>query len=184
MWPETVRLVEAEGRRTLSIQGDTGDPSFCRSAVADVIDTMGRIDILVNNAAEQPVCETIEETSDTQLERAFRSVVFSSFFLTRAALPLIPEGGAIVNTTSASAYLGDPDLISGASANGAIVTFTRSLAKALRPRGIRVNAVAVGMVDGCDPEAVAGSYIFLASSEAGAITGQVLHPEDGFIVNG
>ena len=205
---ETVSLIEAEGRRAMSLKGDVGDPSFCRAAVAEVIDSLGRIDILVNNAAEQHVAERLEDITDAQLERTFRTNIFGQFYLTRAALPLIPEGGAIINTTSVTAYQGNPTLIDYASTKAAIVGFTRSLAKALLPRGIRVNAVAPGpiwtplipasyppektahhgeqapMGRPGQPDEVAPCYIFLASSDASYMSGQVLHPNGGTIVNG
>ena len=121
-------------------------PSFCRSAVAEIVDGLGGIDILVNNAAEQHQAEKFEDITDAQLERTFRTNIFGQFFLTRAALPLIPAGGAIINTTSVAAYQGNPTLIDYASTKGAIVSFTRSLAKAVLDRGIRVNAVAPGPI--------------------------------------
>ncbi len=205
---ETVRLIEAEGRRAMPLKGDVGDSSFCRSAVAEIVDGLGGIDILVNNAAEQHQAEKFEDITDAQLERTFRTNIFGQFFLTRAALPLIPAGGAIINTTSVAAYQGNPTLIDYASTKGAIVSFTRSLAKAVLDRGIRVNAVAPGpiwtplipasypaektaqhgeespMGRPGQPDEVAPCYIFLASSDASYMTGQVLHPNGGMIVNG
>ena len=205
---ETVQLIEAEGRRAMSFKGDVGDSSFCRSAVAEIVDGLGGIDILVNNAAEQHEAEKLEDITDTQLERTFRTNIFGQFFLTRAALPLIPQGGAIINTTSVAAYQGNPTLIDYASTKGAIVAFTRSLAKAVLDRGIRVNAVAPGpiwtplipasypagkaahhgeespMGRPGQPDEVAPCYIFLASSDSSYMTGQVLHPNGGMIVNG
>ncbi len=205
---ETVKLIEAEGRRALALKGDVGDSSFCRSAVAEVVDSLGAIDILVNNAAEQHEAESIEDITDAQLERTFRTNIFAQFYLTRAALPLIPEGGAIINTTSVTAYQGNPTLIDYASTKGAIVAFTRSLAKSLMSKGIRVNAVAPGpiwtplipasypadktaqhgehspMGRPGQPDEVAPCYVFLASSDSSYMSGQVLHPNGGTIVNG
>ncbi len=205
---ETVALIEAEGRKAMSFKGDVGDPSICRAAVAEIVDQLGRIDILVNNAAEQHLVERFEDITDAQIERTFRTNIFAQFYLTRAALPLMPEGGSIINTTSVTAYQGSPQLIDYAATKGAIVAFTRSLAKALLPRGIRVNAVAPGpiwtplipasypaekaaehgehapMGRPGQPDEVAPSYIFLASDDASYMTGQVLHPNGGTIVNG
>ncbi len=154
---ETVTLIEAEGRKAMSIKGDVGDPSLCRAAVAEIVDQLGRIDILVNNAAEQHLAERFEDITDAQLERTFRTNIFGQFYLTRAALPLIPEGGVIINTTSVTAYQGNAQLIDYAATKAAIVGFTRSLAKAVLPRGIRVNAVAPGPnLDPADPGELSG----------------------------
>lgn len=204
----TVRLIEAEGRRALSIPGDIGRSDFCHELAHQVVQTFGRIDILVNNAAEQHLCEDFEKIEDAQIERTFRTNIFSMFYLTRSALPHIPEGGAIVNTTSVTAYKGSPAQIDYAATKGAIVAFTRSLAVALMKRRIRVNAVAPGpiwtplipasydadktarhgasapMERPGEPDEVAPSYIFLASSDASYMTGQVLHPNGGTVVNG
>jgi len=141
---ETVRLIEAEGRRALAMAGDIGDADFCNQIVQRAVQSFGRIDILVNNAAEQHLQPEFEKLSDEQLERTFRTNIFSQFRLTRSALPHIPKGGAIINTTSVTAYKGSPALIDYAATKGAIVAFTRSLSLALEDRGIRVNAVAPG----------------------------------------
>jgi len=205
---ETVRLVEAEGRRAMAIPGDIGNSDFAREVVRQVVGSFGRIDILVNNAAEQHLVEKLEELSDEQLERTFRTNIFGQFFLTRAALPEMPEGSAIINTTSVTAYQGNPTLVDYASTKGAIVAFTRSLSKQLEKRKIRVNAVAPGpiwtplipasyppekvakhgqqapMGRAGEPDEVAPSYIFLASGDAAYFSGQVLHPNGGTVVNG
>lgn len=205
---ETLRMIEATGRTGLAIAGDIGNSGFCKQAVEQVVSKFGRIDILVNNAAEQHMAEKLEDLTDEQLERTFRTNIFSQFYLTRAALPHIPEGGAIINTTSVTAYQGNPTLLDYASTKGAIVAFTRSLAKALMERSIRVNAVAPGpiwtplipasypaeksakhgkaapMERPGQPDEVAPSYIFLASSDASYMSGQVLHPNGGTVVNG
>jgi NAD(P)-dependent dehydrogenase (short-subunit alcohol dehydrogenase family) len=205
---ETMRLIEEQGRATLAISGDIGNSGFCADVVTQVVQRLGRLDILVNNAGEQHVQTKLEEISDEQLERTFRTNIFGQFFLTRAALPHLPEGGAIINTTSVTAYQGNPSLIDYSATKGAIVAFTRSLAKAVADRGIRVNAVAPGPIwtplipasfdaehvakqgQGTllkrkgQPDEVAPSYIFLASADAAYMTGQVLHPNGGSIVNG
>lgn len=205
---ETRRLVEEEGRRCILLAGDIGDEMYCDDIVRQALELNGRIDILVNNAAEQHVSKRMEDIGTGQLERTFRTNFFGMFLLTRAALPHLQEGSAIVNTTSVTAYRGSPGLIDYASTKGAIVAFTRSLAKAVADRGIRVNAVAPGPIwtplipasfpadevatFGADtllkrpgqPEEVAPSYVFLASDDASYMTGQVLHPNGGEVVNG
>ncbi len=205
---ETVRLIEAEGRRALAIPGDVGNSDFTRELVRQVVAAFGRIDILVNNAAEQHLTERLEDLTDQQLERTFRTNIFAQFFLTRAALPEMPDGSAVINTSSVTAYHGNPTLLDYASTKGAIVAFTRSLAKQLMKRRIRVNAVAPGpiwtplipasypeektakhgtqapMGRAGQPDEVAPSYIFLASRDAAYFSGQVLHPNGGEVVNG
>ena len=143
---ETKRLVSSENRRCLTIAGDVGDEQFCNSAVEKAFREFGQLDILVNNAAEQHPHDKIEDISAEQLERTFRTNILSFFFMTKAALEHLPEGGAIINTTSVTAYRGSPDLIDYLATKGAIVAFTRSLAKALAQRHIRVNAVAPGPI--------------------------------------
>jgi len=204
---ETKRLVSSENRRCLTIAGDVGDEQFCNSAVEKAFREFGQLDILVNNAAEQHPHDKIEDISAEQLERTFRTNILSFFFMTKAALEHLPEGSAIINTTSVTAYRGSPDLIDYSATKGAIVAFTRSLAKALAQRHIRVNAVAPGPIwtplipstfppekverFGKDtplgrpgePAEVAPSYVFLASDDGSYFTGQVLHPNGGEIVN-
>jgi NAD(P)-dependent dehydrogenase (short-subunit alcohol dehydrogenase family) len=205
---ETVKLVEAEGRRCLTLPGDVGDEAFCRQAVARTVSELGRLDVLVNNAAEQHTTERISEISAEQLERTFRTNIFAMFFLTKAALPHLGEGSTIVNTTSVTAYQGNPTLLDYSSTKGAIVAFTRSQSQQLVGDGIRVNAVAPGPIwtplipatmpeekvasFGKDvpmgrpgqPEEVAPCYVFLASDDASYMAGQVLHPNGGNVVNG
>jgi NAD(P)-dependent dehydrogenase (short-subunit alcohol dehydrogenase family) len=205
---ETKRLVEEEGRKCIMIAGDVGDEQHCRSAVKQTVDELGGLDILVNNAAEQHPQESIEDISAEQLERTFRTNIFSFFFLTKAAMPHLKEGSAIINTTSVTAYKGSPQLLDYSSTKGAIVAFTRSLSQSLAEKKIRVNAVAPGPIwtplipstfpphkvekFGADvpmkrpgqPEEVAPSYVFLASDDSSYISGQVLHPNGGEVVNG
>ncbi|ALA58770.1 SDR family oxidoreductase [Nitrospira moscoviensis] len=205
---ETKRMVEQEGRRCLALAGDVGDEPFCRASVERTVRELGRLDVLVNNAAEQHPQETIEKITADQLERTFRTNMFSYFFMTKAALPHLGEGAAIINSTSVTAYKGSPHLLDYSSTKGAIVSFTRSLSQSLAGKQIRVNAVAPGPIwtplipstfpeekvtsFGADvplgrpgePEEVAPSYVFLASDDASYMTGQVLHPNGGTVVNG
>ena len=143
---ETQRVVEKYGRRCLAIPGDLGQESFCREVVEKTVQEFGKLDILVNNAAEQHPQEDIRRISEEQLERTFRTNVFSFFFLTKAALDHLPEGGAIVNCSSVTAYRGSGKLLDYSSTKGAIVAFTRSLSESLAPKKIRVNGVAPGPI--------------------------------------
>src|SRR3712207_2825818 len=138
---ETKRLIEAEGRRCFALAGDIGDPGFCRQAVEQAVQALGqgRLDILVNNAAEQHVSEDLAEIEEAQVERTFRTNILSMFWMTKAALRHMPEGGAIINSTSVTAYKGSPQLVDYASTKGAILAFTRSLSQQLwETRKIRV----------------------------------------------
>lgn len=205
---ETQRRVEQEGRRFLAVAGDIGGEAFCQQAVQKTVQTFGRLDILVNNAAEQHPQESIEKISAEQLERTFRTNIFSMFYLTKAALPHLKEGSAIVNSTSVTAYKGNPQLLDYSTTKGAIVAFTRSLSQALVSKGIRVNGVAPGpiwtplipstfpedkvesfgaqvpMQRAGQPEEIAPSYVFLASDDSSYMSGQILHPNGGEVVNG
>jgi NAD(P)-dependent dehydrogenase (short-subunit alcohol dehydrogenase family) len=205
---ETKRRVEQKGRRCLVIQGDLAEEDFCRKAVEQTVREFGGLEIVVNNAAEQEPQEKPEKITAAQLERTFRTNLFAYFYITNAALPHLKEGAAIINSTSVTAYRGSPHLIDYAATKGAIVAFTRSLSKNLVDRGIRVNGVAPGPIwtplipssfpaehvknFGKDtpmkrpgqPEEVAPSYVFLASDDSSYMTGQVLHPNGGEIING
>jgi NAD(P)-dependent dehydrogenase (short-subunit alcohol dehydrogenase family) len=205
---DTRNEVEKIGARCLTISGDVGEESFCQNAVQQTVATLGGLDILVNNAGEQHARASILEISAQALERTFRTNIFSMFFMTKAALEFLKEGSAIINTTSVTAYEGNPTLLDYATTKGAIVAFTRSLALDLAERNIRVNAVAPGpiwtplipasygeekvskfglntpMKRAGQPGEVAPSYVFLASADASYMTGQVLHPNGGRIVNG
>ena len=200
---ETERLVKAEGRDCLAIAGDVGDAGFCEKAVEQVIDRFGRLDVLVNNAAEQHPQKDIDKVTPEQIERTFRTNIFGYFFMTQAALPHLKKGAAIVNTTSVTAYRGSPELLDYSATKGAIVAFTRSLAKKLVEKGIRVNGVAPGpiwtplipstfdakhvasfgaqtpMKRPGQPSEVAPSFLFLACEDSSYITGSVLHPNGG-----
>jgi NAD(P)-dependent dehydrogenase (short-subunit alcohol dehydrogenase family) len=202
-------LCEAEGARAITIAGDLGNKEFCNKAVAEVIDQFGKVDILVNNAGEQHPDQDITDISEEQLRRTFQTNIFSMFFLTQAARPHLKEGAAIINCTSVTNYQGSEDLLDYSSTKGAITAFTRSLSANLVKQGIRVNAVAPGPIwtplnpfggkpkdeikdFGKDtpmgrpgqPNEVAPSFLFLASDDASYMTGQVLHPNGGTIVNG
>ncbi|MDQ5853593.1 MAG: SDR family oxidoreductase [Chloroflexota bacterium] len=205
---ETKRQVEEEGRRCLLIAGDIGDEQFCRQAVEQTVRELGRLDILVNNAAEQHPQESIENISAEQLERTFRTNIFAMFHLVKAALQHLQPGSAIINTTSVTAYKGSPQLLDYSSTKGAIVAFTRSLSQSLVEKGIRVNGVAPGpiwtplipstfpeekvasfggnvpMKRAGQPDEVATCYVFLASDDSSYIAGQILHPNGGVVVNG
>jgi len=201
-------MVAERGRRCVLLAGDVGDEALCARAVRGTVAELGRLDILVNNAAEQHPQERIEQITRRQLERTFRTNVFGMFFMTRAAVRYLRAGSAIINTTSVTAYRGSHHLLDYASTKGAIVSFTRSLAQALAKKQIRVNAVAPGPIwtpliastfprrrvatFGSDvplgragePAEVAPCYVFLACEDAAYMTGQVLHPNGGEIVNG
>lgn len=205
---ETRRLVEAESRKCLLFPGDIGLEENCIYSVEDTVAELGRLDVLVNNAAEQHPQNDITRISAAQLERTFRTNIFAQFYFTKAALKFLKPGSAIINTTSVTAYRGSDHLLDYASTKGAIVSFTRSLAKALAPKGIRVNGVAPGPIwtplipstftrkevaeFGTDvplarpgePSEVAPCFVFLASKDSSYMTGQVLHPNGGEVVNG
>lgn len=140
------KRIEEEHVRCLLIPGDVGDENHCEKAVRQTVDHFGKLDILVNNAAEQHPQDSILNISTEQLEKTFRTNIFSMFHMTKKALPYLKEGSAIINTTSITAYEGDTALIDYSSTKGAIVSFTRSMAMSLADKGIRVNAVAPGPI--------------------------------------
>jgi NAD(P)-dependent dehydrogenase (short-subunit alcohol dehydrogenase family) len=143
---ETRSLVEKEGRKCMVLAGDVGQPKFCQQAVETTVQKLGRLDILVNNAAVQYPQDRLEKINSRQLLRTFRTNIFSMFYMTQAALKYLNQGAAIINTTSVTAYRGSRHLIDYASTKGAIVSFTRSLGLALADKGIRVNGVAPGPI--------------------------------------
>lgn len=205
----TARAVEHEGRSALLLAGDIGDAKFCHRAVEDVVARFGKLDILVNNAGEQHPDDDIRDITDEQLKRTFQTNVFGMFYLTQAAVEHIPAGGAIINCTSVTMYEGAKGLLDYSATKGAITAFTRSLSENLIEKGIRVNGVAPGPIwtplnpmGGAPPEKiatfgestpmkragqpneVAPSFLFLACDDSSYMSGQVLHPNGGTIVNG
>ena len=144
MPPRPSEIVEEEGRRAITIAGDIGDKQFCESAVKQTVDQLGRLDILVNNAGEQHSDKDIRDITEDQLKRTFQTNIFGMFFLTQAALPHLEQGSAIINCTSETMYKGSPRLLDYSATKGAILGFTRSLAKNLVEKGIRVNARRAG----------------------------------------
>jgi len=207
---DTARLVEEKGRRCMLVRCDIASKSQCEAAIASILAQLGNIDILVNNAAEQHPKGSITEISEQQLLRTFQTNVFSMFYLTAAALPHLANSPspAVINTTSVTAYRGSPGLLDYSSTKAAIVGFTRSLSSQLASQNIRVNAVAPGPIwtplipSTFPPEEVktfgsdtplgrpgqpwecAECYVFLASADSSYMTGQVLHPNGGEIING
>ena len=205
---ETVEAVRREGQKCLTLAGDIAQEEFCRGAVQQALDQFGRIDVLVNNAAEQHEQQSISDISSEQLTRTFATNVFGYFYMTKAALPHLRQGSTIVNTTSVTAYKGSANLLDYSATRGAIVAFTRSLAQQLAEQGIRVNGVAPGPIwtplipasfdeertaqHGAhvplgrpgQPNEVAPCHLFLACEDSSYMTGQVLHPNGGTIVGG
>lgn len=205
---QTLKIVTIEGRRGITIAGDIGDKTFCERAVAETVEKLGGLDILVNNAGEQHPDQDITDISEDQLRRTFQTNIFGMFFLTQAARPHLKPGSAIINCTSVTSYHGSKELLDYSSTKGAIVAFTRSLSENLVGKGIRVNAVAPGPIwtplNPCggasdekiqhfgettpmkrpgQPNEVAPSFLFLACEDSSYMSGQVLHPNGGTIVN-
>jgi NAD(P)-dependent dehydrogenase (short-subunit alcohol dehydrogenase family) len=206
---ETKRIVEAEGRRAITIPGDVGDKDFCERAVEQTVRELGKLDILVNNAAEQHPDTDIRGITEEQLKRTFQTNIFGYFFMVQAARPHLKSGASIINCTSVTMYQGSSELLDYSATKGAITAFTRSLSENLVEEGIRVNAVAPGPIwtplnpsGGSTPEKmehfgesvpmgrpgqpneVAPSFLFLACEDSSYMSGQVLHPNGGTIVNG
>lgn len=203
---ETKRYIEKLGSRCITIAGDISEESFCGAAVEKTIEVFGRMDILVNNAAVQFPQPSIECITSEQLELTFKINIFPMFYFTKAALPHMKRGSAIINTASVTAYEGNKELIDYSATKGAIVTFTRSLSQSLVDKGIRVNAVAPGPIwtplivssytaekvatFGTDtpmkragqPFELAPAYVYLASEDSSYVTGQVIHVNGGTMV--
>jgi NAD(P)-dependent dehydrogenase (short-subunit alcohol dehydrogenase family) len=205
---EVKKDVEKHGRKCVLLPGNIREEAFCQEAVAQTVKQLGKLDILVNNAATQTEQKSIEDISTEQLKETFETNIYPMFWFSKAALKHLKEGSSIINTTSVTAYRGSKELVDYSATKGAIVTFTRSLSAQLTEKKIRVNAVApgpiwtpliVGSFDaekvksfGSDvpmgrpgePAEVAPAYLFLASQDGSYFTGQVLHPNGGEIVNG
>jgi len=205
---ETRALVEAEGVRCELYRGDLGEPAAAGELVQRCLDAFGRLDIVVNNAAEQHAVQALEDITPEHWDQVFRTNIHAYFYLTRAAAPHLGEGASIINTASVNAYKGNARLIPYTATKGAIVAFTRAIALALMERGIRVNGVAPGpvwtplipatfpaeaveefggsapMERAGQPSEIAPSYVFLAGRDGSFMSGQVLHPNGGYVVNG
>ncbi|MEU7281693.1 SDR family oxidoreductase [Streptomyces sp. NPDC045431] len=199
---ETTRLIEAAGRKAVAVECDIRDESQCRYLIDRAAAEFGRIDILVNNAAFQMAQpDGIEAITTEQFDRVMKTNLYGMFWLTKMALPHIPKGGCVINTTSVQAYQPSPPLLDYAMTKGAIVTFTQGLAQMLAPRGIRVNAVAPGPVwtplipatmpdtaefgkqaplgRAAQPVEMAPAYVFLASPNASYITAEIVNATGG-----
>lgn len=206
----TRKRLEEIGARVLVEKGDVGDEAFARTTIAKVMENFGMIDVLVNHAGEQHVKETIEDITAAQIDRTFRTNIFSMFYFIKAAMPYFNEGASIINTTSVTAYKGNPTLLDYSATNGAITSFTRSLSQndAIIQKKIRVNMVAPGPIwtplipatfskeqleswgkDGAlgrpgEAYELAPAYVYLASSDSSYVTGQTIHVNGGIILNG
>lgn len=203
----TAKRIVDLGRRCVQISADLKDSRSADSAAQQVIDSLGKIDLLINNAGVHTPQSSILDIADDQLHHTFESNVYSAFYLTRAVLPHLQRGSTIINTASVAAFKGDERLIDYSASKGAIVSFTRSMAMSLMRQGIRVNAVAPGpvwtplIVSGYSPQEVqtfgsatpmgraaqpyelAPIYVFLASEDSSNISGQVFHVNGGTVIN-
>jgi NAD(P)-dependent dehydrogenase (short-subunit alcohol dehydrogenase family) len=205
---ETKQVVEQKGRRCLAIAGDIGNELFCKQVMEHTLQEYGKLDILVNNAAEQHVQNSLTDITSEQMEKTFRTNFYSIFYLTKAALPHLKPGSTIINAASLTAYEGNEQLIDYSATKGAIVAFTRSLSKSLHNQGVRVNGVCPGniwtplipasfppdqvanwgmktpMKRAGQPEEIAPAYVFLASEDSSYMSGQFLHLNGGIVING
>ena len=205
---QTQKEVESYSRKCTLIKGDLGKENHCKKVIETAIKNHKKIDIIVNNAGLHWEAESIEDISTEQLSKTFQNNFFSYFWTTKYAMPYLKKGASIINTSSVTAYRGSPKLIDYSATKGAIISFTRSLSANLIEKGIRVNAVAPGPIwtplisssfkpkknseFGSDspmkragmPNEVAPSFLFLATDDSSFISGQVLHPNGGEIVNG
>lgn len=203
----TKAVVDGMGRKCMIVPGDIGDEAFCMDAVNRINMEFGKIDILVNNAGEQHTQNSIKDITKEQLERTFKTNIFGAFYITKAVLPYMKAGSAIINTSSITAYKGDETLIDYSCTKGAMAVFTRSMALSLAGKNIRVNAVAPGpiwtplipssfseqevskfgtnttMGRPGQPAELAGAYVFLASADSSYVTGQTIHVNGGEIFN-
>ena len=199
--------IEELGRKCLTIAGDVGNEAFCKDAIARAVEELGGLDVLVNNAAEQHYVESLEDLTEEQMLRTFRTNLFGYVFMLKHALPHLGPGSSVINTTSVTAYKGNTHLIDYAATKGSIVAFTRSMSKSLANKRIRVNGVAPGPVwtplipssfpaedvedfgqdyplgRAAEPAEIAPTFVFLASHDSLPMTGQVLHPNMGKIVS-
>ncbi|MYL53601.1 SDR family oxidoreductase [Pontibacillus yanchengensis] len=204
---DTKAKIEAEGQSAVLLPGDVGDESTCKQLVEQTVDHLGKLDVLVNNAAEQHPTDDIENITAEQLEQTFRTNVFSMFHMTKAALPHLKQGSSIINTASINPYVGNEHLVDYTSSKGAVVAFTRSMARQLVNRGIRVNGIAPGPIwtplipATFDEEKVSefgkstlmgrpgqpvehvGSYVLLASDDSTYMTGQFIHINGGMFTS-
>jgi NAD(P)-dependent dehydrogenase (short-subunit alcohol dehydrogenase family) len=199
-----IGLIEAEGRTAVALPGDIVDPAVCRDLVAKAVDGLGGLDILVNNAGKQQFRESLEEISDEQFDETFKTNVYAMFWITKAALPHLKPGSAIINTSSIQAYTPSEMLVDYATTKAAINAFSKALAQQLAPKGIRVNVVAPGPIwtplqtaggqpveklpsvgeqtplgRWGQPAELAPAYVFLASAEASYVAGETLNVNGG-----
>lgn len=203
---KTKKEILTLGNECIILKGDVNESDFCEKAVQETVEKFGGIDILINNAGTQIPQDDILKLKEEDIRTTFNSNIIGMILLTKAVFPHLKEGSSVISTTSAVAYQGHEELLDYSATKGAIVSFTRSLALQSKPKGIRINAVAPGPVatpltketfgeeeeDESKPplqrnastEEIAPSYLFLATEASAQITGQVLHPNGGIIVNG